>query len=123
MLRRLVLAIAALTLVTGLAQMIWPGPMLEMVGASATETAGHLFATVGMFMALFGAAVWRSERALTSDGGILPWAALQKAGASALVALGVARHVFANRALLVAAFDGLSAVLIAAHMMTRRPRS
>jgi hypothetical protein len=119
MLRRLVLVIAAITIVTGLAQILWARPMLELVGAHADATAGHLFATVGMFMAIIGAAVWRAERVPSADASMLLWGTLQKALASALVAVGVARHVFADRALIVAAFDGLSAVVFAAHLMTR----
>jgi len=120
MLRRIVVAIGALTIVTGLAQIVWPGRMLALVGVSDAASEQQLFATVGMFMALFGGAVCWSETHADSRGEILPWATLQKAFASAFVAAGVARHVFAGRALVVAAFDGLSACVFAAHWWTRR---
>jgi hypothetical protein len=119
-LRGAVLAIAALTIVTGLSQVFWPGPMLTLVGAASGPGDRHLFATVGMFMALFGGGVWHSERSAVSRGEILPWATLQKAGAALLVSVGAWHDVFARRALLVAAFDGLSAILFAVYLLKRR---
>jgi hypothetical protein len=120
MLRALVLAIAAITVVTGAAQIVFAGTMLELAGGRADASTGHLFATVGMFMVLFGAALWRAERDPASRGEILPWATLQKCGAALLVWLGVSRNVFAHRALLVAAFDAVSALVLAAHWLARR---
>src|SRR5262245_13769012 len=114
------LLIAEITPETGSAQLVWPGPMLGMIGAPADAASRHLFGTVGMFMILFGAAVLRSERTPGSAGEILPWATLQKAGASLLIIVGILRHVFGSPALVVAVFDGVSALIFAAHWMARR---
>jgi hypothetical protein len=120
LLRAGVLLIAGITVVTGFAQMIAPALMLTFVGARADGPAPHLFATIGMFMALFGGSVLQAELGSGPAGPVPLWATLQKVGAAALVAVGVARGVFGAIALAVAAFDALSAVWMAAYFLQKR---
>src|SRR5208283_1416592 len=53
----LVAAIAALTVVSGLTQMLAPRFVLGMIGGQATPTSAHFFGIIGMFMTLFGGAL------------------------------------------------------------------
>jgi len=109
--RRGVTAIAAITILTGAAQLVAPTPLLPLLHVEPRADAAHLFATVGMFMILFGGAVLYAQARREALPVVLLWAGLQKIGASLLVALGVRRGVFAELALVVAAFDFLSGLL------------
>ena len=121
LLRLVLLAIAAITTVSGLAQMVAPRFVLGMIGASTEPPAPHLFATVGMFMlitgAMFGQSLWQrsGERAIPL------WIGLQKLLAATLVAWGVGKGVFGALALGVAGLDLLSGVL-ALVFLKRLPR-
>jgi hypothetical protein len=110
-LRLVMAAIAAITVVTGLAQILVPGFILGLLSAESTDTTRHLFATVGMFMVLFGGLFLQALLDRGEHPMVVLWASLQKVGASAAVAIGVAGGVFAGVALLVAGFDLLSGVL------------
>jgi hypothetical protein len=108
----LILAISAITVVTGLVQIVAPAFVLGLVGVNQDTTSEQLFATVGMFMTLFGAMLFQALRGASNQQVAVFWAAMQKFGASVAVFTGVQRHVFSKVAILVAAFDGLSGVLI-----------
>jgi hypothetical protein len=111
-----VLAIAAITLVTGCVQILWPAPILALLSAQAAPTALHLFGLVGMFMALFGGALLHAMLARRGSDIVVLWAGLQKFGAVAGVGIGVAHAIFAPLALLVTVFDFASGVLILAYL-------
>lgn len=104
-------AIALVTVLTGAAQLVLPVALLPLLAVMPTPAAAQLFATVGMFMLLFGGALLHAQRRTEALCVVLPWAALQKLGAAALVAWAVRHGVFAPQALAVAAFDGASALL------------
>jgi hypothetical protein len=110
-LRLVMAAIAAITVATGLAQILVPGFVLRLLSAESTDATRHLFATVGMFMVLFGGLFLQALLDRGEHPMVVLWASLQKVGASAAVFVGVVRGVFAAVALLVAAFDLLSGVL------------
>jgi hypothetical protein len=107
-LRLIMAAIAAITVVTGLTQILAPGFVLGLLSAESTDTTRHLFATVGMFMVLFGGLFLQALLDRGEHPMVVLWASLQKVGASAAVFLGVTRGVFAAVALVVAGFDLLS---------------
>lgn len=100
-------------MVTGAVQLVAPAVMLHAVGGETSAGATHFFAIVGMFMILFGGLLWQGARPVPASSIALGWAALQKFGASAAVAVGVTRHVFSPLALIVASFDFASFVVIA----------
>ncbi len=110
-LRGAVAAVAAITVVSGLGQLVLPGLVLDALGAESTPTTRHFFATVGMFMAVVGAVTLHALVAPEPPAYVVLWAALQKAGAVAAVTVGVARDLFDPLALAVAGFDLLSAAL------------
>ncbi len=108
----LVAAIAALTVLTGAIQILWPSPILWILDAERGPAALHFFGLVGMFMALFGGMLLHALFSGENQPIVTLWAGLQKFGAVAGVGLGVAHGIFAPLALLVAGFDFISALLI-----------
>ncbi|MDP1832251.1 MAG: hypothetical protein Q8K67_09345 [Geothrix sp.] len=111
-LRGSLLAIALLTVISGAMQMVWPGLVLHLVGGPDSPGTRHFFGIVGLFMVLFGGLAFQALRAPEAQRALpLRWAALQKLGASAAVYLGFHHGIFGAIALLVAAFDLLSALL------------
>jgi hypothetical protein len=118
-LRRLVLAVAAITALSGAFQMLLAEVVLRFLGASTAPAARHFFALVGMFMVIVGLALWRA----VSEGasGVMLVMAAQKAGAVAGVVIGVASGVFGATSLLVAGFDALSCGLILWYWTRTRP--
>ena len=109
--RLALLAIAAITVLSGAAQLLAPGVVLHVVGGEATRATTHFFAIIGMFMVLFGGLMWQALRAPTPQPIPLFWAALQKVGAAVAVGLGVSRGLFGALALTVASFDLFSGLL------------
>lgn len=103
--------IAWITVLTGASQMVMPSALLPLLHVDSTPAACQLFGTVGMFMVLFGAVVLHAQKQPEALPVVLLWAALQKFGASLMVAWGVGHGVFTALALLVAAFDFCSGLL------------
>lgn len=114
-LRVLNLVIALITLVTGLAQMISPALELKLIGVEITETSKHLFATIGMFMFLFGGLLIHAIYSIQTNRVAILWGSLQKLGASIAVFIGIYHHLFSDLASIVAVFDFISAILLFWH--------
>jgi hypothetical protein len=108
----LVVIIAILTVATGLTQIATPGLVLNMMSAESTPTSRYFFSLVGMFMALFGGALLHAMFATVEQPVVVFWAGLQKIGAVLGVGIGVLHAIFSPIALLVAAFDLLSCIII-----------
>jgi O-antigen/teichoic acid export membrane protein len=124
LLRRLLLLIAVLTVLSGAVQLLWPAFVLHLVSGPDNPGARHFFGIVGMFMVLFGGLACQALRAPESQQALpLRWAALQKLGASAAVGLGYLHSIFGAAALLVAGFDLLSALLFLLYLrqLARNP--
>ena len=119
-LSRAILAIALITIASGAGQLFLPGVVLRVVGAEITPTSAHFFAIVGMFMVLFGGALFQAVRSDSPQQVAVLWAGLQKFGASGAVGLGVIRGIFSPVALGVAGFDLLSGVLVLWYWSTTR---
>ncbi|WP_273651722.1 hypothetical protein [Cellulomonas fimi] len=116
----LLVVIGWITVASGAAQMLVPSFVLSLLGASEDATAEQLFATVGMFMVVVGGLLLTTLSRPRHDPDVVLWAAVQKAAASVAVGVGVARGVFDPLALGVAAFDLLTAVLLAVHLRALR---
>jgi uncharacterized protein YjeT (DUF2065 family) len=108
----LLVAIAAVTVISGLVQAVTPGLILRLLSSESTKTSRHFFGIVGMFMVLFGGMLLHALRSRSNDLIAVLWAGLQKLGASAAVGLGVFHSIFSPLALLVAGFDFVSGVLM-----------
>jgi len=109
---RLIVAIAAITLISGLGQLLMPGFVLRVVGAPVTPATQHFFAIVGMFMALFGGMVLHALLSAWHHRVVLLWASFQKLGAFGAVTIGVSSGVFSPLAMGVAFFDLASGLLM-----------
>jgi hypothetical protein len=123
-LRGVVAAISAVTVVSGVAQLLLPGVVLDLLGAESTPTTRHLFAIVGMFMAVVGAVTLQALLTEPTPPYVVLWCAVQKLCAFVAVSIGVGRDLFDPIALAVALFDLATAVL--AGLLWRRlhaPRS
>jgi hypothetical protein len=118
--RILILVISLCTMVAGLLQTVNPGMVLHLVEADASQFPSHLFATIGMFMLLFGGLAVHSLYSAYPDHVALFWCALQKAGAAIAVIIGMMKGVFGHMAGFVAAFDCLSAVLFFLYLAQSR---
>jgi len=112
-LRGVVAAIAALTVLSGVGQLVLPGTVLDLLGAESTATTRHFFAIVGMFMAVVGAVTLQALLDEPTPPYVVLWCAVQKLGAFVAVSVGVGRDLFGSVALVVALFDLLTAVLAA----------
>ena len=108
----LLVGISAITIISGLAQMIAPGFVLGFVGADSTAISKHFFAIIGMFMALFGGMLLNTLFSRTQQPIVVLWAGIQKFGAVIAVSLGTFTHIFSKTALLVGGFDLLSGIII-----------
>lgn len=113
--------VAGITAASGVLQMARPQLILGELSPDHSPMTRQLFGTVGMFMAAGGGILHRTLAAENPDRGLLGWAALQKIGAAAAVALGVRHRLFPRRALIVAAFDFCSG--IACFAFARRPET
>lgn len=111
LLRLILLVIAAITVGSGLGQLLMPELVLTQIGGSTAPATAQGFATVGMFMAVTGAMFCQHLWRRSTDTVIPFWIGVQKAAAAILVGLGVSRGLFAPLALAVAGFDLLSGVL------------
>jgi hypothetical protein len=99
------LAIAVITMFSGLLQVVLPSLVLRMVSADSNPTSRHFFAIIGMFMFLFGGLLWQALLSPIHHPIIVLWASLQKVGAAVAVGLGVVHVVFSPLALTIAGFD------------------
>ncbi len=104
-------AVAVLTIVSGLVQVFATGFELRLLSSEDTPTSVHFFATVGMFMVVFGGALLNALLSPEPQPMLVLWCALQKVGACAAVAIGVVHHILSPLALLVAGFDLCSGIL------------
>jgi hypothetical protein len=93
-----------------------PRLSLHAMGSDDADPAPLLLRVVGMFMAVSGGMLADG----TDSALVLRWSVVEKVGAAAAVTYGVASGQYHPRALGVAAFDGVSAVLLA--RMLRRSR-
>jgi len=115
----LVALIAALTVVSGAVQMIWPAFVLNSVGGQTGPASEHFFGIIGMFMVLFGGLALHAVRVGSPPA--LLWCGLQKFGAVLAVILGIRHSAFSLVALPVAGFDLASALCITLYWWKTSP--
>lgn len=111
-LRAVLTVVAAITVLTGAAQLPFGGPILKILGSENTATTRQLFGTVGMFMVVVGGLLLHTLLNGSPSPEVLLWSGLQKAGAFGAVGIGVLNGVFSPLALWVAFFDLATAVLL-----------
>jgi uncharacterized protein YjeT (DUF2065 family) len=111
LIRLALIVIAAVTVVSGLTQMVVPAFVLDMIGSDTSAPSQHLFRTVGMFMAITGAMFLQSLLGWSKEPAIPLWIGVQKVAAAALVGWGIMRGLFGPLAIGVAAFDLFTGLL------------
>ena len=112
-LRRVLVVIGAMTVVSGAVQAAAPHRLLRLLSAKEDDTARTMFATVGMFMVVAGGTLLQGLLSPVRQPVIVLWAAAQKLGAAVAVTTGVRRGVYSPLALLVAGFDLLTSIAAA----------
>ncbi|GAA1270125.1 hypothetical protein GCM10009665_68130 [Kitasatospora nipponensis] len=110
-LRLVLVLIGALTVLSGLVQLVAPGVVLDLLSADSTALGRQLFATVGMFMVIVGGLLVQGLLSPAPPPYLLFWTGLQKFGAFLMVTVAVARDLFGTAALPVAFFDLATALL------------
>ena len=120
---RLLLAVAAITALSGLVQMFGARFMLGFLDADTAPAAVHFFSIVGMFMLLFGGLLLHALLSPSPDPLVLIWTGLQKLGAFVFVSLGVLNGIFSVLALGVALFDLASGLLLFWYWKQTRDRT
>jgi hypothetical protein len=116
--RPIILLISVTTLISGAMQVIAPAFVLNFVGAAIDATTSQIFATIGMFMFLFGAMMIHALYNEENNRVAVIWSGLQKLGASVAVFIGILNGVFVPIAAGVALFDLFSVVLFFYYLKT-----
>jgi hypothetical protein len=112
----LVVAISAVTVLSGAVLILWPGPVLGFFGCNQSPTAMHFFGVIGMLMALFGGALLNALFSGRNAPIVVLWSGLQKAGGVIGMIIGIAHGIFLPMGWLLAGFDFVSAVLILTYL-------
>ncbi len=116
--RIIILLISVATLFSGAMQVVAPAFVLNFVGAEIDMTTKQLFATIGMFMFLFGGMMIHALYNEENNRVTVIWSGLQKLGASAAVFIGILHDVFVPLAAGVAVFDLFSGLLFFYYLKT-----
>ncbi|QOT19089.1 hypothetical protein HMI59_14880 [Paenarthrobacter sp. YJN-5] len=111
-LRAVLALIAIITVLTGVVEVPFGGPLLQLLGADSTPETRQLFGTVGMFMVVVGGLLLHTLLNTVPSPEVVLWSGVQKTGAFGAVGIGVLNGVFSPLALLVAFFDLATAVLL-----------
>lgn len=118
LIRPILLLISLTTLLSGALQVIAPSFVLNFVGVEIDAATKQLFATIGMFMFLFGGMMVHVLYNEDNNRVAIMWSGLQKLGASVAVFVGIYKGIFVSLAAGVAAFDLLSGVLFFYYLKT-----
>lgn len=119
--RLILLLISVTTFISGAMQVIAPAFVLNFVGAEIDTTTRQLFATIGMFMFLFGGMMIHALYHEDNNHVVVIWSALQKLGAAIAVTAGIMKGVFLPVAGMVAAFDLVSGILFFVYLRSLKP--
>lgn len=111
LLRLVLLVIAAITIATGLGQLVMPERMLAMAGGVPAPGTDHFFATVGMFMVITGAMFAQALWQRTGERVVALWIGVQKLAAAGLVGWAIQKGLMGPIAYAVAGFDFVTGVL------------
>jgi hypothetical protein len=101
----LVIAVAAITILSALYQLALPASALALLGVNPISETVYLFRLASLLTGLFGGMLLHSSLSGQAEPTVLLWASLQKLLGAALVGLGVGNGTLATAALPVAGYD------------------
>jgi len=107
----IVIVISIITILSGGVQLLAPSFVLKNVGLEVMPVTEQLFATIAMFMILFGGMVIHAVYNSSKSSVVILWAGFQKFGASIAVGIGIWHGLFNHMSGAVASFDFLSGIL------------
>lgn len=126
---RLAQVLGMLTVATGVNVVVVPRLVLRLLGAPRRQPSPYLLQVIGMFIAISGGLLVDAARAAPKRGGgvarggndvALRWSFAQKLAVVIAVVLGVRSGRLGRQALGVAAFDAVSAAVIAKLLLAPR---
>jgi hypothetical protein len=108
----LLIAVAIITILSGLIQIIMPETILNTMGVSAARETIYFFRIVSLLAGLFGGALLHAALSGQDMPIILLWASLQKLLGAAAVILAVLSGLLASGALAAAGYDLIAGLFI-----------
>ena len=108
----LLIAIAVITLLSGIGQLLLPDAALTFMGVNPLPESRYLFRLVSLLTALFGGVLLHTSFPGQYDSVVLLWAGLQKLFGAAAVLLAVLGGLIASQTLLIAGYDALAGVYV-----------
>lgn len=108
----LLIAIAVVTVLSGLVQLVTPDAALTFMGISTSDETVYLFRLVSLLTALFGGALLHTALTGRFERTVLVWAALQKVLSAAAVLLAFVGAILASGTLIVAGYDFLAGLFV-----------
>lgn len=108
----LVIAIAVITILSGVGQFVIPDAALTFMSVSVTGETVYLFRLVSLLTALFGGALLHTSLSGRYEPTVLLWASLQKLLGAAAVLLAVLSGLIASGTLLIAGYDFLAGLFV-----------
>ena len=107
-----VLAIAVITMLSGLVQIVAHRAVLSMMQVEISPQTVYLFIVVSLFTSLFGAALLHALLSRQRQTVIVFWASLQKVIGAAAVFVAALNGIIARSALLAAGYDFMAGIFI-----------
>lgn len=117
------IAIAILTILSGVGQLLAPDAALTFMGVQASVETVYLFRLVSLLTALFGGALLHTAWTKQYETTVLLWSALQKILSAAAVLLAGFSGIIAGNTLLVAGYDLLAGLFVGWFWLKRRSTS
>lgn len=106
------LAVAAITVLSGIVQILLPETSLAALSLAVSPDTILLFRLLSFSVLLFGGALLHVAVTSQRRSAIVLWVALQKLGNSAIVVLAVSGAAMASTALAVAIYDGAAGLFL-----------
>jgi len=116
----LLIAVAIITIVSGLIQIILPETILNTMGLSPASETIYFFRIVSLLTVLFGGVLLHAALSGQEQPIILLWASLQKILGAAAVILAVLSGLLASGALAAAGYDFAAGLFILWYRQNRR---
>lgn len=99
------LLVAAITLLSAMAQFFAPGPALAFMGLGADAAAIYLFRLLSLLVVLFGGALFYTVLTSRLEFTVLLLVGLQKLSSAAAMLFGVTSGLLVSQVLFVAGYD------------------